>query len=946
MNKKLITLLAMVLVLLSIFAVSASAAETTATVYLTTGGAGTKDGSSPENAASRFGSVLPKIGSDVTSVTAYIVTELDMVESSTGVEPKLKEFPFDITIKGYDKNSAIKLSSNFHFTQSTNDNTITFDLPIKVDSGKTFAIVGGYNNFVFGKNCTTIGGGLLNFFGGVVGYRFINTDSYNAADVVGNEGICEREYSIVVENGVFNSFNGGNWRPNIDYVYGSIAAPISITINGGTFGSPTTNYKVATNNKTFTAVSISGMSILADKATLNITGGTFYCPIYAQGRSGTIMSGASQASYKVASSNNYYAMDGDIKINITGGEFKGGEISAYYTHAAYTTLARGNFDVSITGGTFKAGTVIDATQVKAYPGKTEKATLTYSGVTNIEPKRFDVVNGVNKKYDEPTRVVFIGDSITEGYAPSGASVSRITHGYPAKFLAKCEEANKEVIVSNFGIGSAGFIDQPTKTYRYYMDMLAYPMVLNETDPTYVFFAMGTNDANVIGGTGGAYELFEKNFEKIITDMGEQPSVEKVFITNAIFRYANMAASHRAASALHQAQKGVADKLHAKNEKYIYVDLYGLTLPMAKNYTLFAYGTDTDGDNLHPTKAGLAAMGEHCYNAVYNNTYAPANDYRLTEIYLSDDGTQFGDGTKASPINNIVYANGISAYDKEVTWYIDGTLTLPANTNIYLTGAPSKLNIVGVGSDAQLIIKGNTLKCGGNTRFDNITLVNNYTDATYLVGCYNSIEITDTVKTTSLTGKNWHFCAGFVSFPIADEGTSTQFDTVTSVSSDKDCTVSVYGGTFTRFVFGNIRNKGLSPVGTYSGDMTVNVGGNVSISDTESYVGIVGHNYNKGNITAYINKWANREVAEYASVGTVTSPITYNKANNTGTVEIILPKGIVEGDFDGSGTVELADVVLSVEYFFKGVPADKQSYFGGKSSLTLVDILTIIAMITK
>lgn len=921
MNKKLLVILATLLALVCIFAVVASATETTVVdkVYITAGGKG--DGLTPETPTNSMGTAVSKLTTDG---TVYIVGTFSQYGSRAELtDSKLNH---SITVKAYDESSVYKLDGELYFTKYTEDVSITFDMPITVAEDMPHKIIGGFNNITFTENFDVIGGD-LEFYGG---YHEKASDTDGEAKEMKN--IATEEYKITVKNGRFAKFHGGNYRSELTDYYGSIAAPVTIEISGGTFGKAGT-YDLSTNNKTFDAFSVSGMSILASDATLNISGGTFNTPIYIQGRTDSIQSGSSEKSQVVASSPDYYAIDGNIKVNITGGTFNGGEISAYYTHAAYTTVMRGNFDVNITGGTFKADTVIDATQVVAYKGKTEKATITYENVTNIEPKRFDIVNGETNTYDEPIRAVFIGDSITEGYAPTGAGVVRLTDSYPAKFLEMCEKNGKEVIVSNFGIGSAGFIDQPSSTYRYYMEMLAYPMVTEETEPTYVFFAMGTNDAAAVGGTRGSYELFEKNFEDIITLMGEKDSVKKVLITNALYRNKNIGASIRAVTALHAIQKKVADRLHETDEKYCFVDLYGFTIPMAKNYTLFAYGETNDGDNLHPTHRGLAAMGEVCYNAAFNNTYAPKEDYHLTEIYLSDNGTLFGEGTKESPINNLHYAAGLAAPDEEVTFYIDGTLTLPASTNIFLPEPPSRLNIVGVGKNAKLVVCGNTLACGTNTKFDNIILENNYTAGTYICGGYNDVVITDSVTTTSSQERDWHFTAGYTAYTVADPGTTVQFDTETSVSSDNDCTVIINGGEFTRFVFGNIRLNPKSPIGTYSGNMKVCVGDSATISATEKYVGVVGHNYHKGTVA--INTTAHT-LKEYATFSTVSSPIVNDISQNTGSVIFT-----ENGDTNFDGKLDLGDALAAIKYCLNGLSETESMAFGLAEKVTLKDVLLII-----
>ena len=82
-------------------------------------------------------------------------------------------------------------------------------------------------------------------------------------------------------------------------------------------------------------------------ATLTINGGSFNLPIYAQGRLGEVGHLASYNSIYASSDRSRYALDGDIAVNITGGSFAGGEISAFQTSTGYTQVLRGNFDVTV-----------------------------------------------------------------------------------------------------------------------------------------------------------------------------------------------------------------------------------------------------------------------------------------------------------------------------------------------------------------------------------------------------------------------------------------------------------------------------------------------------------------------------------------------------------------------------------------------------------------------
>lgn len=928
MNKKIFLFLT-ALLLVSLLAFGASAKD----VYVMDGGAG--DGTSADAPVGTLAAAIEALGGEGGQIIL-------VGDTSVSAKTTVPEQSADLTFTAQN-GAKLLVSQRLQLANNTNDNVVTFDTPVDVTASYACFWLGGFNSVVFTENfvVTNSGGGNLSFFGGVH-LGEVETDV---------DGVTELPYSITVNNGTFNRFGGGSLRNGVDQRAGSIAAPITITINGGTFGS-TGNYPLTSNNKNYEAFSISGMSILADDATLNIGGGTFNMPICAQGRMGVFAGAASKESAIISTDAKYYAIDGDIEINIDGGTFNGGSLVAVYTQAAYTQLMRGNFNVTVTGGTFKEGTVFDATQVKAYEDSTNKATLAYSGVT-LTPVRFDVVNNVAHTYEEPLRVVFIGDSITEGYAPTAAGVDRLTESYPAQFLAYCEEAGKEVIVGNFGVSSSGFL--PSNS-RYYGDLFTWDVVRNETDADVVFFAMGTNDANGAGGTNGALLEFEKQFEYFITEMGKV--ADKVFITNAIYRYTtNHVGDHRASAVMRPTQEKIAKKLAATDSKYVFVDLFGLTLDAAISDALFKDESGKAHEHLHPAGPGLKMMGEHCYNALYNDVYAPAEDYHLTDIYVSDSGTsaKFGAGTAADPIKNIEYAYDLMKRDAEVTLHIVGTSTFVddqggnAGGNAYLSMAPSKLTIVGEGENAVLVTPdANTFKVGTDVKIDNVTLKSG-SSAVSIIGCYNDVEITDTVKTD---GK-WNFYAGYNIFAQADPATTATFDSVASASSDADCSVTINGGDYYNFNFGNGRFASNAPFGTYSGTMTVIVGDKVTVGNNNSvYTGINGMNYLTGTINATVNGWGIWGISEHSACGSTAEPIAFDTTANTGTVNITVGEGVDSVvcrilDFDGDGdTGDLGDTAALLKGILAGKKMGEKYYYGLEPLTSILDVLHALQALVK
>ena len=151
-----------------------------------------------------------------------------------------------------------------------------------------------------------------------------------------------------------------------------------------------------------------------------------------------------------------------------------------------------------------------------------------------------------------------------------------------------------------------------------------------------------------------------------------------------------------------------------------------------------------------------------------------------------------------------------------------------------------------------------------------------------MACFNDFELTDTVKTEG----TWSFYAGYNVFSAVDPWTTVIFDTAESASSDKDCTITLSGGTFTNFLLGNRRFSGSAPFGTYSGNMTAVIGKKVSFASGATYRAINGHNYVTGSVDVTVNSWPTGETIDaFAPTGAMTGGIAYDAAANTGKTTI-------------------------------------------------------------
>lgn len=800
---------------------------------------------------------------------------------------KIPEQAGDITITG----KTLTLAGDIEFAKSTNGNTITFDLPVKVN--RSAKILGGFNNICFTKNFSVEGD--LDFYGGVNTYETEDgtVQENNAMELKMNEeAVALSPYSIKVDGGTFRVFAGGNYRASYSAMLGSIAAPIDITINGGTFGSGV-SFDADTALKLDGAFSISGMSVLADNATLTINGGTFNSPIYAQGYLGQTSVRTSGDSQFTNSDAKYYAADGNVTINIKGGTFNCCEISATQRAASYSQLLRGNYTLTIDKKAKLAdGIVLDATQVKAYADKSEKAALTYPAGAKVTVKRFDVVNGKAEKYDEPLRIAFIGDSITQGSnAYIGKELSYEKKSYPAQLLEKMVANGHDVVVSNYGCSATKIINYTNFGYTL---GLAYTISMKETDADYVVVALGTNDSLACTYTYGMKDRFSEEYYDFISGYEALPDTDMVYGTCAIYRESRDVA----AVAVRALQEKVFEKLVAEGKKCTYIDLYALLLESALGNNLLS------SDQLHPHADGYTIYADRIYDALVNKVCSVEN-FEMTDIYVNSRAKLTGAGTKEDPTASISVAFGKAA--KEATVHISGQYSYTglddSDCGFIIPAGIDKLTIVGEGEGATLRINSKYIFINCDVTFDNITIESSASPLHFVAG-YNNVTFTESFKCNGAV-----VVAGMVTYN--DVKTNEKYNSLESISSDKDCVINVNGGSYNAIVGGNLKfSNSLTLLGTYGGNLTLNIGKNVTVTDKEVTSSASGQNYLTGTVTVNADKTVFKDgLRESAVLISGRESGGVDVAKNTGKVKANGGvKLIPAGDFNSDGKVSVFDAL--------------------------------------
>lgn len=916
--KKLLTLLLLAAVLvLGVFAAEGK------TVYVSHTAAAGGDGS----AAAPYNNLLVSLTAlDGEGGTVVLVGDV-----TVGATFTVPEQTGDLTFTS-ENGAKLIVNSTLRLAQNTNDNTVIFDLPYTADDDG--AIFGGFNSVYFTENF--VGDAPVDFYGGVpcdqAGSSY-STDE--ATNLVNNpKYITELPYSITVDGGNFRVFTGGNRRLQAnDYnrYIGAIAAPLTVTINAGTF-TPTVSFTADSALKLDTVFSLSGESFLSDDATLTINGGTFNTPIYVHGYIGRTSTRSSASAVVVKSDAKYYAADGDVTVTINGGIFNGCEIGIEQNAATYNRLHRGDFTLTIADAAVLAdGMVVDATQVKAYEGETATATLVTNH--NVTVKRFDVVNGETQSYEEPIRIACIGDSITQGTSSGDFEIS----SYPAQLYEQAVAAGKDVIISNYGCGATKVMNYSGLWYNY---GLAYVLSMEETDADYFVIGLGTNDAGSVRTSQGQMDQFYEMYTDFVLGYEALPDTKTVYGTSAIFRNG----TDLGAMVVRDLQAQVLKEQKAAGKKVQYIDLYALTLDKALTGTDKTNNEFLHTDLLHPHATGYTHYADKIFHALFNGVYEVEN-FEMTDVWVDATADKNNPGTKEQPTSNLAVA--LSKAAPEATVHIIGTYTYDKLSDYVAFDTPlhtKHLTIKGEGDDAVLSMNSKMLNINSDLTFDNITVRYSGSTALYITANYNNVTFTETAKT--LGTSKAIFSAGYWSFKDDPVASSTLYTSPESISSDKDCTITLDGGSFLYFIGGNLHwggNKG-SVYGTYSGDMTINIGENVVLTD---YVlnGINGMNYLTGTITANINSWpAGAVIRDYSKI-TNDSLLakTYNESLNTGTITVNRGEGvtnevILTGDFDGDNDIDLADTLYLLKQMVSGMEDFDTMRFYDRDKIELIHVL--------
>ncbi|MBQ6893737.1 MAG: hypothetical protein IJN48_05975, partial [Clostridia bacterium] len=140
----------------------------------------------------------------------------------------------------------------------------------------------------------------------------------------------------------------------------------------------------------------------------------------------------------------------------------------------------------------------------------------------------------------------------------------------------------------------------------------------------------------------------------------------------------------------------------------------------------------------------------------------------------------------------------------------------------------------------------------------------------------------------------------------------------------------------------------APLGTYSGNMSFNIGKNVTVSN-EEYSGLNGMNYYTGNITANINGWGNIKIRDNSIISYIANN-KYDPTKNTGTLSVTVASGVgngrtVVGDFNGDGAFTMADTLTGLKAMLNGNGITADNYYG-ISDINLKNVISLMKKVVK
>ncbi|MBQ2118580.1 MAG: DUF4185 domain-containing protein [Clostridia bacterium] len=309
---------------------SVARGDEAAVVFVTETGAGRKDGSSPENAATLADGLgkTKRTGGTVV-VCGPLTFEKDYTFPSAEAPVTLTSV-WDSVDYRTAAGASLTFSANAFF-----DGDYDLDGLRVVAGASNLLFCFGYHNVTVGADVDCVrASGVTTDIALICGCFAGNSSAYTYV----YQTSCRADAAVTVRGGTWQYIRGGNFRPKPASVFGTVDGGVTfeVFVEGGRF--------TADSGSNFN--SVSGMNGVAGTVYMEISGGTFEGPVYLFSRTGT-------------NTNNYpVPVTGSVTLKITGGVFRSAALAVCQptanqkidlTDAQETILC-------VAGGTFPSGT--------------------------------------------------------------------------------------------------------------------------------------------------------------------------------------------------------------------------------------------------------------------------------------------------------------------------------------------------------------------------------------------------------------------------------------------------------------------------------------------------------------------------------------------------------------------------------------------------------------
>ena len=474
-------------------------------------------------------------------------------------------------------NAALRIGYEF----SLNCDAVLENVHIRATADKSRFCM-NYNNVTI-TDSVTVDNADSNRIMLVCGYAVTNKALNQPVHMTAKQVSYKGDYTLTVNSGEWYAIIGGNFREGYDSPMGTFNGNMTMNIGG--------TAKITSAAKPDDieglGVSATGHNISKGTVTLNISGGSFNCPVYAIGKVGRY--------YNFTADNGKNGTDGtqfgndvkyeaDVTVNISAGDFTSAGASCIkLLQVPGDTALHGNFTLKVTGGSFK-----DSFEFSGF-GNIGKSTA--SGIDKNKAIAFDVINETETKEAEPLRIACCGDSITFGTCASdlvkdGYTYAKENYFYPT-YMQRLYGTS--AVVGNFGYPGSNV----STSYNKYLNSCVYAS-LCEFDPDIIVLALGTNNASLMPN---GKDTFVSCYRVMLQDMHKRFPDAKIIMTTALYRWDKVERIQQLDQYIIPIQKQLADE-------FDYVYLYDAHTEYR------SYGTTTYyKDKLHPNNLGYEKLAE-------------------------------------------------------------------------------------------------------------------------------------------------------------------------------------------------------------------------------------------------------------------------------------------------------------------------------------------------